>query len=67
MLSSSFSDTLNSNSPHRDHNFVCPLQLKPAKITVHTNTLDHPAALPLYQKLGFVPVAVSEGDVEAWE
>jgi GNAT superfamily N-acetyltransferase len=30
---------------------------KPAKVTVTTCTLDHPAALPLYQKLGFNPVA----------
>jgi GNAT superfamily N-acetyltransferase len=29
---------------------------KPAKVTVQTCTLDHPAALPLYQKLGFSPV-----------
>ncbi len=28
----------------------------PAKITVNTCTLDHPGALPLYQKSGFVPV-----------
>lgn len=26
------------------------------KLTVNTCTLDHPAALPLYQKAGFVPV-----------
>ncbi|QDL90760.1 GNAT family N-acetyltransferase [Paroceanicella profunda] len=26
------------------------------KLTVNTCTLDHPAALPLYQKCGFVPV-----------
>jgi GNAT superfamily N-acetyltransferase len=26
------------------------------EVTVNTCTLDHPAALPLYQKLGFVPV-----------
>jgi hypothetical protein len=26
-------------------------------VTVQTCTLDHPAALPLYQKLGFAPVA----------
>lgn len=25
-------------------------------VTVNTNTLDHPRALPLYQKAGFVPV-----------
>lgn len=28
----------------------------PAAISVQTCTLDHPAALPLYQKLGFSPV-----------
>lgn len=27
------------------------------ELTVNTCTLDHPAALPLYQRLGFVPVA----------
>jgi len=27
----------------------------PARITVNTNTLDHPRALPLYQRMGFVP------------
>jgi len=30
---------------------------EPARVTVQTCTLDHPAALPLYQKLGFRPVA----------
>ncbi|WP_442583529.1 GNAT family N-acetyltransferase [Mesorhizobium sp. ASY16-5R] len=29
---------------------------KPEKVVVQTCTLDHPAALPLYQKLGFSPV-----------
>ena len=28
----------------------------PAGVTVNTNSLDHPRALPLYQKAGFVPV-----------
>lgn len=32
----------------------------PDMITVHTCTLDHPAALGLYQKMGFVPVGRSE-------
>jgi GNAT superfamily N-acetyltransferase len=27
-----------------------------AKVTVNTNSLDHPRALPLYQKAGFAPV-----------
>jgi GNAT superfamily N-acetyltransferase len=29
----------------------------PRRVTVQTCTMDHPAALPLYQKLGFSPVA----------
>jgi GNAT superfamily N-acetyltransferase len=29
---------------------------KPERVTVQTCTMDHPAALPLYQKLGFSPV-----------
>jgi GNAT superfamily N-acetyltransferase len=29
---------------------------KPDKVTVSTCTADHPAALPLYQKMGFSPV-----------
>lgn len=40
---------------------------EPKKVTVHTNTLDHPAALPMYQKLGFEPVGTSEETVTAWE
>ncbi|GIL00781.1 MAG: hypothetical protein BroJett030_06800 [Alphaproteobacteria bacterium] len=31
----------------------------PQRVTVNTNTLDHPAALPLYQKLGFEPVGTA--------
>jgi GNAT superfamily N-acetyltransferase len=31
----------------------------PRRVTVQTCTLDHPAALPLYQKLGFEPVGQS--------
>ena len=30
---------------------------EPDHVTVQTCTLDHPAALPLYQKAGFLPVA----------
>lgn len=30
-------------------------QTGPARVTVNTNTLDHPRALPLYQRMGFVP------------
>jgi GNAT superfamily N-acetyltransferase len=39
----------------------------PGKVTIHTNTLDNPRALQLYQKMGFVPVGWSEEEVEAWE
>lgn len=35
----------------------------PEKITVNTCTLDHPAALSLYQKLGFVPYRQAPGKV----
>ena len=28
----------------------------PERVTVNTNTLDHPRALPLYQRMGFVPI-----------
>lgn len=31
------------------------------RVTVNTNTLDHPRALPLYQKAGFVPVRRETG------
>jgi len=33
---------------------------KPAKLTVKTNTLDHPIALQLYQRFGFSPVSQEE-------
>ena len=29
-------------------------------MTVHTNTFDHPRALALYQRMGFVPVRREE-------
>lgn len=32
----------------------------PARVIVQTNTLDHPAALPLYQKMGFEPVSQNQ-------
>jgi GNAT superfamily N-acetyltransferase len=32
----------------------------PATVRVQTNTLDHPAALPLYQRMGFEPVSQNE-------
>ncbi len=39
----------------------------PRKVTIHTNSLDNPRALQLYQKMGFTPVAWSEEDVTPWE
>ena len=39
----------------------------PERISVHTNTLDHPAALQLYQRLGFEPVGTGEEVVEEWD
>lgn len=38
----------------------------PARVTIHTNTLDSPRALQLYQRMGFVPVGFDEEDVEPW-
>jgi len=35
-----------------------------ARLTVNTCTLDHPRALPLYQRMGFVPYAREERYVE---
>ena len=37
---------------------------KPKRVSVQTCTLDHPAALPLYQKLGFSPVAQKQEKVQ---
>ncbi|WP_144862509.1 GNAT family N-acetyltransferase [Mesorhizobium sp. J18] len=39
----------------------------PAKVTIHTNTLDSPRALQLYQKAGFTPVSWSEETIQAWD
>ncbi|MEM8541380.1 MAG: GNAT family N-acetyltransferase [Pseudomonadota bacterium] len=36
----------------------------PERITVNTCTLDHPAALPLYQKMGFKPTRQAKGSVK---
>jgi GNAT superfamily N-acetyltransferase len=36
---------------------------QPQRVTVQTCTLDHPAALPLYQKLGFSPVGQKKENV----
>ncbi|WP_273792986.1 GNAT family N-acetyltransferase [Brucella anthropi] len=39
----------------------------PNKVTIHTNTLDSPRALQLYQKMGFIPVGWSEEVIEPWK
>lgn len=36
---------------------------EPERVTVNTCTLDHPAALSLYQKVGFKPIAWEDGHV----
>lgn len=36
---------------------------QPQRLTVQTCTMDHPAALPLYQKLGFAPVGQKQEEV----
>ena len=38
----------------------------PETVAIHTNTLDSPLALRLYQKMGFSPVGWSEEEVEPW-
>ena len=37
---------------------------EPKQVVVQTCTLDHPAALPLYQKLGFSPVGQKREEVQ---
>jgi GNAT superfamily N-acetyltransferase len=39
------------------------LEGAPGRVTVNTCTLDHPAALPLYQKMGFKPVGREETEI----
>lgn len=39
----------------------------PRRVIIQTNSLDSPRALQLYQKMGFVPVAWSEEQIEAWD
>lgn len=38
--------------------------MDPSKVTVSTNSLDHPRALQLYQQFGFSPVATGEATIE---
>lgn len=39
---------------------------KPEKLLVSTDTLDHPNALPSYQKLGFTPISYKDETMEDW-
>lgn len=39
---------------------------KPEKVKIQTNTLDHPAALQLYQRFGFSPVATEDVEITPW-
>ena len=39
-------------------------QGSPSKVTVSTNSLDHPRAIQLYQMMGFSPVSTGESVVE---
>ena len=38
----------------------------PDRVVIHTNTLDSPRALQLYQRIGFSPYAWSQEEVEPW-
>lgn len=40
---------------------------KPDCVKIETNTLDHPAALQLYQRLGFSPVSVADAKIKPWD
>lgn len=46
---------------------VAAFEEQPSALTVETNTLDHPAALPLYRKMGFRPVSTREVSTPAYE
>ena len=39
---------------------------QPQRLVIHTNTLDSPRALQLYQRIGFSPYAFSEESVTPW-
>jgi GNAT superfamily N-acetyltransferase len=39
---------------------------QPERLVIHTNTLDSPRALQLYQRAGFSPYAFSEETQEPW-
>lgn len=39
---------------------------QPGRVVIHTNTLDSPRALQLYQRIGFSPYAFSQEAVRPW-
>lgn len=39
---------------------------QPDRLVIHTNTLDSPRALQLYQRMGFSPYAFSEETAQPW-
>ncbi len=39
---------------------------KPEKVKIQTNTLDHPSALRIYQRIGFSPVATEDVEITPW-
>ena len=39
---------------------------EPQRLVIHTNTLDSPRALQLYQRMGFSPFAWSHEEIERW-
>lgn len=49
------------------HAILAGFDEQPSGLTVETNTLDHPAALPLYRKMGFRPLSTRDVSTPAIE
>lgn len=47
-----------------EHILALAWSLSPASVSLETCTLDHPAALPLYQKMGFTVFDQRKGQIE---
>lgn len=41
-------------------------EMKPGRIVVSTDSLDHPHALPTYQKMGFSPISFKDEALQDW-
>ncbi len=41
-------------------------ELKPKRVIVSTDTLDHSHALPAYQKMGFTPISYKDEKMQDW-